>query len=679
MEHYLEWVGAPFQPRPDAELVIELVPMAGNATDVVYASIVDADTGRAIDEITVRTGVARALGAGLFAIPVATTGRESGVLIRSPGRSTFQLMIPDGRARTPQDAVVVRLEPTIALSGSVVDESGAPVAGALVDVRPTDDAMTEGRFHWTAPRRGFRTDAHGRFRAADFARRIPICVTVHSERHRDPPATEVTIGDVDFTVPPITIATLPIGRGAVRGIVRDAVTRAPIESATVTASIAKGPSSTATSGPDGAFTVSGLDGPAKLRVMAPDHLPGFVDDAPIDSESPLEIALERGFSIDGVVVDGAHAPVPGAFVSIHNIASPAGEPESRALAAYRLNGPRRTFSDASGRFQFAGLPRADCSLVASIDGAFRSVRDDQTPPLQLRADVHGLELPLAQNCVIAGTVTDAASGAPVTRFTLEVSRVGGSRSGARETGNGKFCEFVPADVDHTVTVMAAGFASERREGVRVAAGEIRELSFAMTRECAVDGRLVDERGAPLAGATVALASVKFGEFENGESVTDADGRFHVSQLRSGAVAFVANARFEIEGGGTITRPLALTPASVDLAIGQLLTQTFVGRPRGGDAVLVLDVVLPPQPAGGPWHVILFHPSMPNDPIIVETDRSRTVRITPIEPGTWSVGANVQRGNVRIGIDPPAEARRVTVGETGETTLRIELPAPKKNG
>ncbi len=670
MEGYLDWCGAPFEPRSDAEVQIELQSAAERVAAEVHVSALAAESDAPLEEISTPAGPVRALGGGVFIVPVNHIGRRAGILLRCPGRAPLDVVVPDGRGLSPQDALEVRFCRVVSLTGSVVDAERRPVPGAEVTLRLADDDP-DGRFTWSAAHRRLVSDELGRFVAVGIPADIRITADVRAAGRLDPPRVEFTIGSTDETLPPLVMASPRF----IRGFVRDAVTSLPIPGAEVEAHVTTRAFQTARTGTDGSFALVGFDSPATVTAAARDHVPAVFDGVVADSLPPLAVLLAPGLTIAGTVIDASKAPVPGACVRIIRMAAPPGERETQAMIdALRMRGIPVTCADPTGRFRFTGLPRGNYGLVASLADNLRSPQGERVPTVELRSDIEGLELCVTSNSTLAGTVTDATTGAPITRFTVKCEHRSGWSEGPRESSNGRFLEFVRPDVDHAVTVMAPGFAPQRQDGLRVAEGEVRTVQFPMRRECAIDGRLVDPSGAPIAGARIVLDREGASTTDEDASVTNAEGRFRISQLPTGAVRLLAAARFDLVSGGSIRRPLALTPPSVDLAVGQLLTQTFVGRPDG-TGVLMLDIDVPDEPGGATWRVILWSDSS-SEPIVVETGRTCSARVAPIPAGIWTVGAHCSPdGNVRIGLDLPAASKSFTVAASGETEFHVALPSP----
>lgn len=142
----------------------------------------------------------------------------------------------------------------------------------------------------------------------------------------------------------------------------------------------------ARTGADGTFSISGLQA-GRLHVTA--RREGFVayrktHDA--ESLAPLEIRLERGLSLSGIVQRNG---------------KPLGEVEIGATTAASGGDHQSTRSDAQGRFQLHGLIAARYTLHAYRDDVSKEVRD--VDPSQRREIV--INLDPEPRGIIHGTVT----------------------------------------------------------------------------------------------------------------------------------------------------------------------------------------------------------------------------------------------------------------------------------
>ena len=300
--------------------------------------------------------------------------------------------------------------------GIVVGPAGRPVADALVE--PGSRSWIFGDFHFIPWRDGVRTAEDGSFTLAmSGSRDQGLRVRADGYREEVVPLTE----DAQLLV--------RLERGlCLRGTVRDEAGQ-PIAGAhlraTVEASGSSPESSSATSDASGRFEICGMSATAGCILEV--HAPGFAiqarDDVAVHEDLPnsVEVVLERGRTIAGVVLDADGAPVHGAFLSLM----------SERLVPFRSVNvhPKPTWenrmgvdqatSDAEGRFRFEDLH----------DDVFElTVRPPWEAELALRFEtpsgVEDLEVVLDEarmrGVVLFGAVVDDRSGEPIPNFRVTV-------------------------------------------------------------------------------------------------------------------------------------------------------------------------------------------------------------------------------------------------------------------
>ncbi len=198
------------------------------------------------------------------------------------------------------------------------------------------------------------------------------------------------------------------------------------------------------------------------------------------------------------------------------------------------------------------------------------------------------------------TVTDE-KGAPIAGAAVLVWGEEYDETGTADAGGRARFTAVPPGA-YNVQVSARGFVGDERNGVAVAEGAAVALTFALPAGVPFSGRVVDEQGAPVAGAYV--VAVAGGTFEGyveakmrppyARTWTDGDGAFAVGGIPEGAVATLVvraedceEARVAVRAQGGAVRP---SPLAIVLRSGGRLTGRVVGpdgRPVPGAAVLVV--------------------------------------------------------------------------------------------
>jgi len=309
------------------------------------------------------------------AYPTATTDNEGKfrfahcqpgemiLTVEAKGRAPDlrRIMVAPGLA-----SVDFTLEPARRISGRVVDQQGAPVAGAFVSV----DA-------W----RGYRsidfrvdTDQDGRFAWNDApADDVLFSVGKQGYRYVRDKILRASDGDVTITLPkPLKISG---------GVVDDA-TGEPIAAFTVTPGIDWGSGrppywerEAARRGADGRYEID-FDFPRAghfVRIEADGHLPAvsrsFRDD---EGDVTFDVRLKRGEGVSGMVVGPDGKPAVGASVCL--VAAGAGVPIVNGRPPNNQRDAVLTETDPDGRFHF---PAQDgkFALVVLHDDGFAMLKD----------------------------------------------------------------------------------------------------------------------------------------------------------------------------------------------------------------------------------------------------------------------------------------------------------------
>ena len=157
---------------------------------------------------------------------------------------------------------------------------------------------------------------------------------------------------------------------------------------------------------------------------------------------------------------------------------------------------------------------------------------------------------------VAGTVTDAATSAPIQGVTVSTA----GRSTTTNASGTYTLSDVPAG-EAQVTFAASGYASETRQAV-VTGGQATTLDVAMARPGDVAGTVTNSQtGVAIAGATVG--------YPGGVTVTDAAGRYSIAGLPAGshqltfaATGYVSEDRtVTVTAGNTTALDVSLAPTA----------------------------------------------------------------------------------------------------------------------
>lgn len=276
-------------------------------------------------------------------------------------------------------------------------------------------------------------------------------------------------------------------------------------------------------------TVSGMVG-LGARVVGP---------IPPPASGSLEVQVQAAVAIRGVVVDDRGEPVPGVLLSAKSVpAEGSAHRHARSLT--------EAASVTGGTFELAGLSTDEYEVHVEGSAAYLA----PATPLRVRGGTEGVRIELGRANQVEVTVLTAngsplpgaqvwlrpaqASAGPQVRRVNNNSQFGYGRADAKGVarlggivpGQAYTLDVRPPDGDSTHQPYERKDWIPENDRIRMAAGS------------QVAGRLSDEHGAPIAGATIQVS--RPGEEEGayvgvqGARVqTDEDGRFEVGSLPLG--------------------------------------------------------------------------------------------------------------------------------------------------
>ena len=370
------------------------------------------------------------------------------------------------------------------------------------------------------------------------------------------------------------------------------------------------PLATATTAADGRFalTVPSTAPPFVVRVafggLAARTLDGVFERS--DTEEVGEIPLSRGDSVTGRVIGPDGKPVPGALVRIGrdgastttgkdglfrfddvsgrgtqpfvagstlSVDAPGFEAQASAArfsgspvtvrlrpAAARLSGilrdgtgrpavdavarvvsdavTRWVATDASGRFEISGVPAKGGRLQALG-------RDGSSLETAVAAGTAPVAFTLGRTATLEGRVTQIDNGRLVTAVKI-TARASGSTVLARTGVDGRYRITGLPQGSYRVTFDEKRFVLLDRPDVEMAAGETKTLDVALTPAVTLVGRVIDEKGQPVAGARGTLSPGsetrmgmvfrvmgRDGESGGGAFTSGLDGTFKATRLAPG--------------------------------------------------------------------------------------------------------------------------------------------------
>ena len=250
-------------------------------------------------------------------------------------------------------------------------------------------------------------------------------------------------------------------------------------------------------------------------------------------QSRVDVSLERGYAIRGIVYDPLGQPLEGARCRVNEVGV---QPE----------GPPIDFSDdtivtdANGEFVFSTLREVNHRLVVGHDLYSTYVAT------RVQTSDEPLTIHLTEGCMIRGQVFEAATGSPIPGATVAVHDNGGEQKSGVSDANGVYEVRGISETRRGTTfvnVDCTGYERVSNFKVEVTEGAISDgIDFHLRRNGTVSGLVTDGNGNPLAGVSVAARR----SHPNGAVVvnvgmaatTDAGGRFTIEQVQPGDATFL---------------------------------------------------------------------------------------------------------------------------------------------
>jgi RNA polymerase sigma factor (sigma-70 family) len=376
--------------------------------------------------------------------------------------------------------------------------------------------------------------------------------------------------------------------------------------------------------------------------------------------TPVELVIAKGATVEGVVVDGAGAPVAGAEIWFDR-------EDSRSFHLVRL-----AVTDAEGRFRVQHV-HPDGSVSARARGRAPSaaraiqVSKDQVDRVRLvlgdagavvRGTVRGADgQPVADAIVLVGTAFGVQATLPDGAWGTDPAP-----TLARTDEGGAFImDAVPPRATF-VTVRARGHAGYRATH-SFEVGE-NALEIRLSPSAVVAGRVVDPEGRPAAGAVVESTNAPRQDSTWWWMVrTDTDGRFRIEDLPGADQRpFYSPTQFKVsheKGSAAFQRHRGVETIEVTLV------------PHREGTVLVRVVDEEGRPVEG-QEVVAGPPDDLNPPKRGRTDAEGRVSLALPEGATVSVALTDLEGDLRQWF---GEVRDVRAGPDEVTITRRESDRP----
>lgn len=563
------------------------------------------------------------------------------------------------------------LSPGVTIAGRVLDESGSPIAGAMVVAAPTGQMMplVDGRHD------GAYSGADGRFRLEHVATgKLEV-----SAYHKDYASASSEAMDVNRDIDDVELR-MPAG-GSVAGRVIDAG-RQPVPFAQILVRPSGGAGRGWGGGgrggradEDGRFEIKGLPRATLELMAASDEATSEVTRVELGDRARaegLEVVLSVTGTISGVVVDGGGDPVPEVQVSLMPDWSKGADASRFGLRSFQS-----TTTGGGGRFTFKGLDEGVFLLRATRDASNPMVY--QLQGTRAKTGQSDVELTLLEDGGVKGRVV-SERGEAVGVFSVTVGWPPGHPV-SDERGEFDLAGIPPGTYD--LKIRGADFAEKTVADVEVKPGETRDVG---TIEVALGrtflGRVLDPGGSPVSGAVVVVGRQVVG---SGQSVTMSsdesldetmrirrahtgdDGRFRIRGLADDELVAVAE---HPDAGRSLPVTVPKGPARVERDIRLAPVGSVVGSvTKGGE----------PVPA-----VAVIAASVENrsQMSVSRTDDKGKFRIERLAAGDYNVSAMLSSGMSASGVSQRAtvsgghETRVDLVVEVGDVTLVVDVePEP----
>jgi hypothetical protein len=442
-----------------------------------------------------------------------------------------------GAGETTAKLVLVKGAP---VSGRVVDDKGAGVAGARVTFHGASDWSQQADERYDAATSG----ADGAFKFAAMPAGSFRFVAAHPA-FAPGTSTLVTLDGTNER----TGLVITVDPGAtVRGRVVDTAQQ-PVASARVRIGIASRrmifePPRQAYSDDKGNFELKGL--PRRELDAVAIHETGSSQTKNVNAThgdvGDVVLVIDRTGTIAGIVVDPQGNPVEGAQVS----AGPNFK-DQRSMGDFsnwRLRGFPQELSDAAGKFTLTGLAPGSYSITAMRSHAASRGRRGTTEGVIAETGTKDLKIVLAPEGGVKGKVA-MKDGTTPTAFTVSVGM-----TQQAFTGSGEFELDALAPQAYELAVRGPTFQA-RSIDVTVEPGKVADLGTIVVEKGRTLAGIVVADGQPVAGATVFAGRQIFGNGTSSaaqfgpmgqstkQTTSDVDGSFSLAGFNDGDLTIVA--------------------------------------------------------------------------------------------------------------------------------------------
>lgn len=268
---------------------------------------------------------------------------------------------------------------------------------------------------------------------------------------------------------------------------------------------------------------------ASREGYAPAGLPGVT----VPAEEPVRIVLQAASAVEGTTVGADGEPLANIMIFV----IPDDLMTMAALGTAGVSHPEPAMSRADGSFRIENVAPGRIELHAMALGRQQALLKNLE--VQPGKDLTGVEIVLAPGAVVAGRVL-APSGKPVAGAEVNVMGSDTSMSLLNTTtsdGEGRYRLEGISPGSYRIEATHKSYLPARRQ-LAVRAGD-NALDFTFEEGSAqISGRVVDEAGAPVAGARVSLQK-EWDPSGLPSSSSDADGAFTLSGVPDGVYQLFA--------------------------------------------------------------------------------------------------------------------------------------------
>ena len=351
---------------------------------------------------------------------------------------------------------------------------------------------------------------------------------------------------------------------------------------------------------NGAFSIGGLvDGRYEIHV-APTHIPAESFNIQImdGEDNRRDLILADAYHVLGRVVDHMGQVASGAVVNAFLDPTIWKDPSGNVVLGAAMQEAMRTFGRVDAH------PSNDLTTTSDSTGSFQlgpfvygqgleisATRKDSgsTSRSKVFAGNHEVNLVLSKTIEVLGTVLDAATGAPVEQFTLEV-RGPSTREFLYSSVNGRFSERIDSAVS-SVVIHATAYLPHVKTNLDLKSLDEFNLGIvALEPGTQVAGRVFDlQNRRPVKGATIASVGRDIeGESPPDRSIiasryglgiakttSDAEGRFSLKPVPIEKVLLYVEA-YGYKGEELVVEPQA-SPIDIGLTLRDMQNTRIVGR------------------------------------------------------------------------------------------------------